>query len=133
MQRSLLSYPLVLIVLVTGCSSFNNSFNTYAIPSTSEAKAAEMRNNKPEEEHLSIAVDDRLNNDKCSSFVFPITPITPTLPLKEIIAANGDAVLIERIERKHIDDLRMFISNIRKEQIQAQSEYQALCGGKEKT
>jgi len=131
MKRTFLIQSSLFVVLIAGCSSFNNSFNTYQFPAatanTGNLAASTIGitddDVKPHTESVAVAADD----DKCKNFNYPAMGSAPELPLKEIIAANGNAVAIERIERKHIDDLRLFISKTRRELIEAQSEHKALC------
>jgi hypothetical protein len=131
MKRTFLVQSSLFVLLITGCSSFNNSFNTYHFP------AATANTGNLAALNIGILDDDvkphtpsviNADNDRCKNYVYPVMGAAPELPLKEIIAANGNAVAIERIERKHIDDLRLFISKTRRELIEAQSEHKALCG-----
>lgn len=131
MKRTFLIQSSLFIVLISGCSSFNNSFNTYQFPTATANTgnlATQAIGTGDDDINQHTTSLESVSDAKCRSFNYPAMGTAPELPLKEIIAANGNAVVIERIERKHIDELRLFISKTRRELIEAQTEHKALCG-----
>lgn len=125
MKRLLLTLLSVAAVLV-GCSSFNNSFNTYRglMPPPQDGtvanKAATTVVVVPPETVVSTPQDVREaqpmpvpGEKKCGVSTFVVIPKTPDLPYDDIKKAGNDVQAIERIERKHIDELRLFILKFR--------------------
>jgi hypothetical protein len=126
MKRFLLFRSLFFVILlIAGCSSFNNSFNSYNYRSNSNDNNAE-ESLKPSSSEWKNAGGVKSREEPCL-YTPPTLPPTPELPLKEIIAAKQNVTQIENIERQHIDELRLFISKVRVEQSQSIAEYNKQC------
>jgi hypothetical protein len=107
----------VFILVLGGCGSFNNSFNTYSFPlgRTETIRDPHVTPATEEEELASISAPPQqitveTKSTPCTISPYPTPGNPPELPSKALAAANGDVYAIERIERKHIDELRAYIS-----------------------
>lgn len=64
----------------------------------------------------------------CPSFTLPIIPKTPPVPYDELIAIDSkDVSAIDRIQQKHIDDLRTYIVQLKQQYKTAQAEHASSC------
>lgn len=130
-----ISFSLIIVAAVlVGCSSFNNSFNHYALPPVDK---------QPEPD----APDDvkLMPEPAAPAAVTPVQPAPPTpvtspcdvspyavdvpvpeIPTRELQAAT-DVGGIEKIERRHINDLRQYIADVRKAQRQAKMRFYQKC------
>lgn len=120
MKRSIYC-TVALIVVLGGCGSFNNSFNTYlpapkndpdgTLASASALGADDDASNPaipvPQSTQQKVAAE--VASPECSVSPYPAPGKPPEIPLKELQAAAGDVYAIERIERKHINELRAYI------------------------
>lgn len=147
MKRSIYSI-LGLFVILAGCGSFNNSFNTYTLPATKIEKA-----DKPDDDKDALSKQTSLGSDEADglpnpspvlpkvaqkivveneSVACPVSPYPhpgtpPEIPVQELQAAAGDVYAIERIERKHINELRAYIMERRKLQREARQKFNEQC------
>lgn len=131
MKRLALGGISIIAILVVGCSSFNNSFNTYtyrvAEPPTkldldddvTSGQIASNFNPPP-------ATPAELPKAACDISPFFAMPATPEIPTKALQDAK-DVTDIERIERRHIDELRKHISEIKRRHRQAQLKFYEKC------
>jgi hypothetical protein len=134
MQRSNVRIASVFILVLGGCSSFNNSFNTYEFTLPHNAKSTTIQ-------EPTVTVDEVLptivpapqqviietKGPACGVSPYPEPDHPPELPTKALVAANGDVYMIERIERKHIDELRAYISERRRLNREARERFNAKC------
>lgn len=130
----LLTTPLVLILV--GCGSFNNSFNSYSsgVPKIRPANASPQIS----EEHITSTVTATTQLTPiltppiptpklhCDVNPFAIIPPSPLAPIKEIQDAT-DLKTIERLERKYLNDLVDYISEIRRRQKRQQILFLEKC------
>lgn len=130
MRKFFVTFGGVALILV-GCGSFNNSFNTYSgiipnsqnqVPKSSEPEIVvglgEETKTVPTPPAVQpstppVSVQEALPEQPCPVEAYTAWPKAPDLPLKQLQDAGDDIRMIERIERKHIDDLRLYISKIR--------------------
>lgn len=133
MQRSHVRIASVFILVLGGCSSFNNSFNSYELALAKPIKADTQEISIPIEETLptisaspqQIIVETK--GTPCGVSPYPDADHPPELPVKALAAANGDVYTIERIERKHIDELRAYISERRRLNREARERFNVKC------
>lgn len=64
----------------------------------------------------------------CPLYKSPKLPPVPPLPYKELLALGpGQPARVDELERKHIEDLRAYATNVRAAQARAQSTYLREC------
>lgn len=123
MKKIIISFALGAGVLA-GCNSLNNSFNTYTVnPANDQKNGKDTTDTTPP---ITAAVE----NDKCVGFVFPTLPRPPELPYAAMLAAGDDVAALEKIERRHIEELRLYILTQRKTMEKSRLQYIELCGSR---
>lgn len=116
------------VLLVAGCYSFNTyEFKTMSsntvLKSKSDGKQTSMANIIP----ISSATAAPMIK-KCNAFQLPSLPITPPLPYDELAKVSvEDPDAIDRIQQKHIEELRDYIVKMKQAMIQAQKEHTITC------
>jgi hypothetical protein len=126
-------------VCVSSCGSFNNSFNTYTITKAKPDATPKKDDGDDEDEHMPLQINipsipppeatpvvSSKPKGKCEVTPYYAMPRPPEIPSKALQAAHGVAE-IEAIERKHIDDLRAYISDIRKQHRKTQMNFYEKC------
>jgi len=136
MQRKTHIVIASIIFVLGGCGSFNNSFNTYPPPIPKESPM-EMSSvvMEPDEDvtapaiiPIKIAPKATENVSKpCSVSPYPTPGKFPELPIKAAQGAEGDPYALERIWRKHVDELRSYISERRRLQREARETFTEKC------
>lgn len=126
---------IAILIVVAGCTSFNNNFNTYQpskpIVITTE-KETELDNFRINSLSTNAApVIDKSTNSgagvkSCELSPYPPMPPVPELPTRALQAAAGMEA-IEQIERKHIADLRAYISETKRIQQKSQLAFYEKC------
>lgn len=129
--------PLLFVTCTTvGCSSFNNSFNNYSpnhVPVATQTIPAQTTSAvKSEVEPVEVepGKEPGLQEDedlKCPPFNYVLSGKGPELPTEEIIAAGSDIVAIEKIERRHIIELRNHMAKMQRRLKKAMLEHQMQC------
>lgn len=133
MQRSNVRIASVFILVLGGCSSFNNSFNTYefTVPHPTKSTASETTHVVQEELPIITGLPQQVvvesKGTACGVSPYPEADHPPELPVKALTAANGDVYMIERIERRHIDELRAYISDRRRLNREAREHFFEKC------
>jgi hypothetical protein len=139
MKRTIQGFTAVAIFVLGGCSSFNNSFNTYHIPVSAKEEFTPMPAQKlgqDGDDPMSVVepktpVTPAKAEDKpkarCDVSPYPIPGHPPELPDKALRAAAGDVYALERLERMHIDELRAYISERRRLQREAKDAFLEKC------
>lgn len=145
MKRFIVTAGTAIVMCVVGCSSFNNSFNTYTMhpghhqpvvvkddtsaPDESPALLTNLRQSeiKPDLAPIRTPVLEAVPSNTCPKFIAPVTPKQPELPYREIAEAGKDQKKLETVLVNHIDQLRLF--NVEKERIWrgAVKQYEARC------
>lgn len=134
-----------IVIVLAGCGSFNNSFNTYHLP-LGVFKADQTKETGQETildiETLNggvptLPLDNQSPSSQgagpCSVGAFVFIGRIPELPSKDLQEAAKITDPLERmsafekIERKHIDELRSFISEIKLSQRVAVQEFYRKC------
>jgi hypothetical protein len=113
-------------VLLTGCYSFNRlEFNDF--------NSAAKENNRLYQEVkkvAAVAIEEPAKRAKiiCPLFSLPVLPKTPELPFTELSKVEPtDTVGIDKIQQKHIDDLRAYIIQLKHSVYMAQQEHNSKC------
>ncbi len=119
------------LIVLAGCSSFNNSFNRYEIPSHPQQSESEQ----PKTALPVVLKDPSAKTSSpgvvCAPYQMPLIPKTPELPFKEILSNKEMTTSdLEQIERKHIDELRLFIVEMKKTLRQSHQQYMQECTNK---
>ena len=107
----------VALLSAAGCSSFNNSFNTYptekpyTTPTAAEILGDQITAAANATQPAAPVLDKSTMSAslQCEMSPFPVTPAMPELPVNALQAAKT-VEQIELIERKHIGDLRKYIA-----------------------
>lgn len=153
MKRFLVVLLSVAAILV-GCSSFNNSFNTYPPSTVINGPPAEdnddastpptqtnnngttttpsgafppVSQNTIDTGSKTVEASIHITDHPCAVDPFPIIAKTPELPYKELKAAGNDPRQLELVERQHIEVLRSYISNMKRTQNKAKLDFLAKC------
>jgi hypothetical protein len=123
--------------VLVGCSSFNNSFNRYTalprdvkpdpdsqddvklMPETSVPMPSVVA--PPESPTVHVQA-----NNPCDVSPYAVDITVPDIPTKELQAAV-DVAAIEKIERRHINELRQYIGEMRKAQRRAKLRFYEKC------
>jgi hypothetical protein len=119
---------LTVTLALTGCGSFNNNFNHMpSIPDPSVIDPALI--NKlgsdgddaksipdPAPENVTAPAEHVVEKTKARCTISPYPPAgyPPELPVEQLRAVAGDVYALERLERRHIDELRAYISERRR-------------------
>lgn len=136
------AFTVTFILVLGGCSSFNNSFNTYHFDPPSKTVEAESPapdlggDDEPatpphtaptpvESTPPRIVVEAPPIDCKVSPYPTPGHP--PEIPFKALQAVAGDVYAVEKLERKHIDELRAYIFERRRLQREAVVAFNAKC------
>lgn len=139
MKRIGLSVVLLVAVLV-GCSSFNNSFNTYHLPPTKTPITSahtfdpvdlEGEDDSAPKKHV-VAVHSEPATAPKTGTPCPVSPYPPPgkfpeLPARALTAVADDIYAVELIERRHIDELRFYISERRRLNREAREAFEEKC------
>lgn len=118
------------VILIAGCYSFNTyQFSTMTNSAsnvtnkTTAKKSDSLPNIIPTAQATPLVVEKR-----CGAFQLPTLPSTPPLPydeLSKVTVADPDA--IDRIQQKHIEELRDHIVKMKQAFIAAQKEHLTSC------
>jgi hypothetical protein len=119
---------LTVTLALTGCGSFNNNFNH--MPSTPDPSVIDpglINKLGMEEEEVKsfpdpapekVVTPAEHTSDKakvrCTISPYPPAGYPPELPVDQMRAVAGDVYALERLERRHIDELRAYISERRR-------------------
>lgn len=115
-------------LLIVGCYSFNSyEFNTLTNTNSKVTKKSIKESALPNLIPSAHANPAQLEK-RCNVFQLPSIPATPPLPYEElskVTAADPDA--IDRIQQKHIEELRDHIVKMKQALILAQKEHVLSC------
>lgn len=135
MKRFVLRAFPIAIVLV-GCSSFNNSFNTYhGLPEPIASTIKEAEDEPTPEPIAAVPLPPSspispptspASKPRCDISPFLPFPKAPESPHKELQEAT-DIKTIERLERKYIKDLLNYLSDVRKRQREHEFKFNDRC------
>ena len=116
------------VFLIAGCYSFNTyefktvSTNT-ALKSSTSNKESAMPSFIP-----SAIASPAIGVKKCNAFQLPSLAATPPLPYEELAKVSvQDPDAIDRIQQKHIEELRDYIVKMKQAMINAQKEHVLSC------
>lgn len=115
MKRFFITSLVITATALFGCSSLNNSFNSYAVfpAAASEYSAPVITPSTPELPKQPSAVTEESEKEfKCPPFRYELSGSGPSLPEDKILAAGNDIHKIEQIERQHIKDLRAHMTKM---------------------
>lgn len=122
----------VIFLVVTGCGSFNNSFNRNVLPPKPPLSALnpEEPDSLTKSQPATSATGEKTvtpNSGKaCELDPYVQLPPAPEIPTKEFQAAV-DIVDLEKVERKHIRDLRSYIAEVLRLQQKNQMAFYEKC------
>lgn len=121
-----------LLVAVVGLSGTGcGNFNTYLVPQyVLVAPVKEQLEPKPEvipvKKEVVVAVGTK---PSCAVYHMPVLPKMPVLPIKELARiAPNDMDAIDRLQLKHIDDLRDWAIKYRHVLTTSYKQYLDACG-----
>lgn len=140
------------VFVLISCSSFNGSFNTYPItylrqpvPDKDTPETLAQNNNNVTTTPASTTIpalsstppdtDVKVTEvvvKPCPVNAFAPMPPTPEIPFKELKAAGNNKDAIELVERKHIEELRAYISLLKRTQTKARLDFAAKCNASAK-
>jgi hypothetical protein len=135
MKRTIRMAIICAIVILGGCGSFNNSFNVYSGPPPRpiEEIATTPIMEPDDEENIPVipiaAQPLRTGSTKlpCTTSPWPTAGKFPELPAKAAQEALGDPLALEKVWRKHVDELRAYISERRRLQREARVAFTEKC------
>lgn len=129
MKRFFTPSLLVVTLLIVGCSSLNNSFNSYFVyPSTAHAQTPVTETTMPEiVAEATISNVEKEPEFNCPPFEYEFTGKPPEIPEDKIKAAGDDIYEIERIERQHIKELRAHMAKMQRRLKYAMSQHEVKC------
>jgi hypothetical protein len=133
MQRSTKIVASTFILVLGGCGSFNNSFNTYSFPlgHTENIPPQHAEHEPIDPNGIVISPPQQItvevSRPPCGALPYVPPDAPPELPNKALAAANGDVYAIERIERRHIDELRAYISEWKRQNRAARENFNIRC------
>lgn len=126
---------IALFFALAGCGSFNNNFNTNPNPQVIPHEVVPEDDGKTNAEEALLlspgitgnGTELRKDAPMCPFYKFKELPKTPPLPMADLLAAGNNLAEIERVERKHIDELRSFITTMKQGLTLNRHQYLALC------
>lgn len=129
MQRSYWLTCTAAVIILAGCGSFNNSFNTYAPPPTKLEEGPLTSDPEAEDDASNLIPAARPDVPKvdCDQSPWPEPGTPPPYPYQLMQGAGSDLAKIERIERKHIDELRAYITERRRLNKEARAAFLTKC------
>lgn len=127
---------LAVLLVLSGCYSFNTITLPERHSDTASVKqiakevvkeAVKVRTPPKQEAKPHMATMDQAVL-MCPVYVMPVFTGTPDLPFDELIKADrGDPKAVDRIRAEHIDELREYIANFKKQLRTSHNDYLKKC------